>query len=61
MEWDDVDASVEEERGGGAMEDPTRSNPLLPVVVRDVSGLDNGAALIDVPMRGEDGRLCVVA
>lgn len=61
MEWDDVDASVEEERGGGAMDEPTRSNPLLPVVVRDVSGLDNGAAPpIDVPMRGEDGRLCVV-
>ena len=60
MEWDDVDASVEEERGGGAMDEPTRSGPLFPVVVRDVSGLDNGATPIDVPMRGEDGRLCVV-
>jgi hypothetical protein len=61
VEWDDVDASVEEERGGGAMDEPTRRSPLLPVVVRDVSGFDNGAAPIDVPMRGEDGRLCVVA
>lgn len=59
MECDDVDASVEEEGGGGAMGEPTRSSPLLPVVVRDVSGLGNEAALIDVPMRGEDGRLCV--
>lgn len=42
------------------MGEPTRSSPLLPVVVRDVGGLDNGAAPIDVPMRGEDGRLCVV-
>jgi hypothetical protein len=42
------------------MGEPTRSSPLLPVVVRDVSGLDNGAAPIDVLMRGEDGRLCVV-
>jgi hypothetical protein len=60
VEREDVDVSVEEERGGGAMDEPTLSSPLLPVVVRDVSGLDIGAAPIDVPMRGEDGRLCVV-
>jgi hypothetical protein len=60
VEWDDVDASVEEERGGSAMDELARSSPLLPVVVRDVSGLDNGVAPIDVPKRGEDGRLCVV-
>ena len=60
VECDDVDASVEEERGGGAMDEPTRSSPLPPVVARDDSGLDNGAAPIDVLMRGEDGRLCVV-
>jgi len=60
VEWEDVDASVEEGRGGGAMDEPTRSSPLLPVVVRDVGGLDNGVAPMDVPMRGEDGRLCVV-
>lgn len=60
MEREDVDVSVEEERGGGAMDEPTLSSPLLPVVVRDVSGLDIGAAPIDEPMRGEDGRLCVV-
>lgn len=62
MEREDVDANVEEERGGGAMGEATRSSPLLPVVVvvRDASGFENGAAPIDVPMRGEDGRLCVV-
>jgi len=59
MGWEDLDASVEEERVGGAMDELTRSSPLLPVVVRDVSGRDNGAAPIDVPMRGEGGRLCV--
>lgn len=44
------------------MGEATRSSPLLPVVVvvRDASGFENGAAPIDVPMRGEDGRLCVV-
>ena len=64
MEREDVDANAEEERGAGAgaMGEATRSSPLLPVVevVRDASGLDDGAAPIDVPMRGEDGRLCVV-
>jgi len=61
MERGYVDASVEEVRGGGAMDEPARSSPLLPVAAaRDVSGFDNGAAPIDVPMRGEDGRLCVV-
>jgi hypothetical protein len=60
MEWEDVDACVEEVRGGGAMDELICSSPLLPVLLRDVSGLDDGAAPIDVPMRGEDGRLCVV-
>jgi len=59
MEWEDVGASVDEEGGCGEMDGPTRSGPLLPVVVRDVNGLDNGATPIDVPIRGEDGRLCV--
>jgi hypothetical protein len=35
------------------------SSPLLPVLVRNVSDLDDGAPM-DVPMCGEDGRLCVV-
>jgi hypothetical protein len=60
MVWEDVDASVEEERGGGGMGEPTRSSPLLPVAICDVSGLDNEAVPIGAPMRGEDGRLCVV-
>lgn len=60
VEREDVDASIEEVRGGGAMDELTCSSPLLPVVVRDVSGLGDGAAPMDVLMRGEDGRLCVV-
>ena len=59
MEWEVVDGNVEEERGGDATDEPTCSIPLPPMVVRDVSGLGVGEALIDV-MRGEDGRLCVV-
>jgi hypothetical protein len=58
MAWGDVDKNVEEEIGGGGMDMPVRV-PLLPVLVRDVSGLDNWAPTV-VPMRGEDGRLCVV-
>lgn len=56
--WDVVDTNVEEVRGGGWIDTPARS-PLLPVLVRDVSGLGAGAPM-GVFMRGEDGRLCVV-
>ena len=59
MAWEDVDKNDEEERGGGGMDVPALV-PLLPILVRDASGLDNGAPPIDAPMRGEDGRLCVV-
>jgi len=57
MAREDVDANVEEVRGGGTMDPLGRSSPLLPVLVREVSGLDNGVAPMDVPIRGEDGRL----
>ena len=55
--WD-VDANVEELKGGGGMDTPARS-PLLPVLLRDVNGFGDGAPM-GVPKRGEDGRLCVV-
>lgn len=58
MVWDGVDKNVDERGGGGGMNVPARV-PLLPILVRDASGLDGGVPM-DVPMRGEDGRLCVV-
>jgi hypothetical protein len=50
----DVDANVEEVRGGGGMVLGARS-PLPPAFVREVST----EVPRDVPMRGDEGRLCV--
>ena len=51
---EDVDANVDEPRDGGGIVAGTRI-PLFPVFVRGVSV----GATSDVPMRGDDGRLCV--
>jgi hypothetical protein len=57
---EDVETNVEEERGGGGGETDTPARkPLLPVLLREVSGFNDGAPM-DVPMRGEEGRLWVV-
>jgi len=53
---EDVDANVEEARGGGGIAVTAAArNPLLPAFVREV---DIWAPRV-VPMRGDDGRLCV--
>jgi len=52
---EDVDANVEEVRGGGGIVVTAPRNPLLPAFVREV---DIWVPRV-VPMRGDDGRLCV--